>query len=83
MEKTKIDIFTDQRQQIKSFAVAINQNIPETLEIICETFGFIQTNSQKAEIQPKDFPAFIKWLKENEAGSIQEFTQRFKKEYES
>lgn len=83
MEKTKIDIFTDQRQQIKSFAVAINQNIPETLEIIYETFGFIQTNSQKTGIPPKDFPAFLKWLKENEGGSIQEFAQTFKKENES
>ena len=34
-------------------------------------------------MQPKDFFAFVKWLKENEAGSIQEFAQRFKKENES
>ncbi len=82
MEKTKIDIFLNERLQIKVFAAAINQHMPEALKIVYETFAIIQTNSEKAGIEPKDFPSFVKWLKENEAGSIQEFAQRCKKENE-
>ena len=67
----------------------INENCPygvkkqDYAEKIIEGGFFLQENSQKAGIELKDFPAFVKWLKENEAGSIQEFAQRFKKENES
>ena len=44
---------------------------------------WLNATSSEAGIPPKDFPAFLKWLKENEGGSIQEFAQIFKKEYES
>jgi len=83
MTEKDIKIPKDLHTPLKVLANSQEISLKTLTKLFVEFMLWLNAISSKAGIQPKDFFAFVKWLKENEGGSIQEFAQIFKKEYES